>query len=67
MARHLFQRTLKQFDFAFQPSIDERQVRELASLAFVVEATNLLLRGPPGVGKDPSGGGPGRLGRVHTT
>ena len=46
-----FQRTLEQFDFAFQPSIDERQVRELASLAFVVEATNLLLLGPPGVGK----------------
>ena len=28
-----FQRTLEQFDFTFQPSIDERQVKELASLA----------------------------------
>lgn len=46
-----FHRTLEQFDFSFQPSIDERQVRELASLAFVAEATNLLLLGPPGVGK----------------
>ena len=46
-----FQRTLEQFDFAFQPSIDQRQVRELANLAFAAEAANILLRGPPGVGK----------------
>jgi len=46
-----FQRTLEQFDFSFQPSIDERQVKELASLAFVAEADNLVLLGPPGVGK----------------
>ena len=51
MAHFPFQRTLEQFDFAFQPSIDERQVKELASLAFVSEATNILLLGPPGVGK----------------
>ena len=51
MAHLPFRRTLEQFDFAFQPSIDERQVRELSSLAFVAEATNLLLLGPPGVGK----------------
>ena len=30
MAHLPFQRTLDQFDFAFQPSIDERQVKELA-------------------------------------
>ena len=46
-----FPRTLEQFDFAFQPSIDERLVKELANLAFVAEATNVLLLGPPGVGK----------------
>ena len=51
MAHLPFRRTLEQFDFAFQPSIDERQVKELASLAFVAEASNLLLLGPPGVGK----------------
>ena len=51
MAHFPFQRTLEQFDFAFQPSIDERQVKELAGLAFVAEATNILLLGPPGVGK----------------
>ena len=51
LAKLPFHRTLEQFDFAFQPSIDERQVKELATLAFVSEATNLLLLGPPGVGK----------------
>ena len=51
MAHLPFQRTLDQFNFSFQPSIDERQVKELASLAFVTEATNILLLGPPGVGK----------------
>ena len=49
MAHFPFQRTLEQFDF--QPSIDERQVKELTGLAFVAEASNILLLGPPGVGK----------------
>src|SRR5947209_20528742 len=30
-----YQRTLTQFDFAFQPSVDERQIRELATLRFI--------------------------------
>ena len=51
MAHLPFHKTLEQFDFSFQPSIDERQVKELASLAFVAEASNLLLLGPPGVSK----------------
>jgi DNA replication protein DnaC len=46
-----FQRTLDQFDFRFQPSIDKRQVRELATLSFISEAANVLFLGPPGVGK----------------
>ncbi len=44
-------KTLDRFDFAFQPSIDERQVRELATLRFVSQGENLLLLGPPGTGK----------------
>ena len=51
MAHLPFRRTLEQFDFGFQPSVDERLVKELANLAFVAEATNVLLLGPPGVGK----------------
>jgi len=46
-----FQRTLDQFDFSFQPSIDQRQVRELATMAFAHDAANVILLGPPGVGK----------------
>lgn len=44
-------KTLEDFDFAFQPSINERQIRELATLRFVASGENLLLLGPPGVGK----------------
>ena len=51
MAHFPFQRTLEQFAFAFQPSIGERQVKEPANLAFVAEAANILLLGPPGSGK----------------
>jgi DNA replication protein DnaC len=46
-----FLKTFDQFDFAFQPSIDERQVRELRTLRFVHDASNVILLGPPGVGK----------------
>jgi len=44
-------RTLEEFDFKFQPSIDQKLVRELATGRFVVGAENVLLFGPPGVGK----------------
>ena len=44
-------KTFEQFDFGFQPSIDERQVRELQTLRFVHEASNAIFLGPPGVGK----------------
>ena len=47
-----FHRTLEEFDFGFQPSIDESQVRELAR-TFVSQAANLVLLGPPGVGLKP--------------
>ncbi|MGH8297394.1 MAG: ATP-binding protein, partial [Steroidobacteraceae bacterium] len=50
-ARLPWVKTLEQFDFAFQPSLDRKVVRELASAAFVERAENVLLLGPPGVGK----------------
>ena len=50
-ARFPWVKTLEQFDFGFQPSLDRRQVRELAGLAFVERAHNVILLGPPGVGK----------------
>jgi DNA replication protein DnaC len=46
-----FVKTFEQFDFTFQPSIDERQIRELRTLRFVHEASNVIFLGPPGVGK----------------
>lgn len=45
-----FRKTLAEFDFSFQPSIDER-IKELATLRFVQEKANLIFLGPPGVGK----------------
>lgn len=44
-------KTFEQFDFSFQPSIDERQIRELRTLRFIHEASNVILLEPPGVGK----------------
>src|SRR5262245_46526108 len=44
-------KTFDQFDFSFQPSVDERQIRELRTLRFVHEASNVIFLGPPGVGK----------------
>ena len=42
---------ISDFDFDAQPSIDRKLVRELATLRFLDDATNVLLIGPPGVGK----------------
>jgi DNA replication protein DnaC len=50
-ARLPWLKTLEQFDFEFQPSLDRRQVRELAGMSFVERAHNVIVLGPPGVGK----------------
>jgi DNA replication protein DnaC len=44
-------RDLDGFDFTAQPSIDPRQIRELAACRWVAHGEALLLLGPPGVGK----------------
>jgi DNA replication protein DnaC len=44
-------KTLEACDFAFQPSLSERLLWELADLSFVQTATNILFLGPPGTGK----------------
>ncbi len=51
LARFPWLKTLDQFDFDFQPSLDRRQVRELAGMSFVERAHNVVVLGPPGVGK----------------
>lgn len=50
-ARFPWAKTIDQFDFDFQPSLDKRQFQELAGLSFVERANNVLFLGPPGVGK----------------
>ena len=42
---------LEEFDFSFQPQIDEKKIRELASLQFLDKHENIIFLGPPGVGK----------------
>ena len=42
---------LEDFDFDAQPSIDPQLVARLATLRFLEDGTNVLLLGPPGVGK----------------
>lgn len=51
LAHFPFLKTLEEFDFAFQPSINDRQIRELATMRFIANGENVLLLGPPGVGK----------------
>lgn len=50
-ARLPFHKTMEQFDFAAQPSIDEKRIRQLSTLTFIEECTTVALLGPPGVGK----------------
>ena len=44
-------KTLAQFDFTFQPSIKREQIESLHELGFLDRAENVILLGPPGVGK----------------
>lgn len=51
LAHFPFQKALTTFDFSFQPSVDERLIKELAGLSFIHETANIVLLGPPGTGK----------------
>jgi len=44
-------KTMSDFDFSFQPSIDKRQIDELCTMRFLENAENIVFLGPPGVGK----------------
>lgn len=44
-------RTLEDFDFSFNPSIQRKQIFDLASCRFIREQRDVLFIGPPGVGK----------------
>ena len=51
MARFPFVKPLETFDFAYQPSIDAKLVQQLASCHFIEHGDNVIVLGPPGVGK----------------
>ena len=45
------EKRLVDFDFGFQPSLDKGIINDIASLKFIHNAENVVLLGPPGVGK----------------
>ena len=60
MARFPLNRNLEDYDFTLQPSLDRRLITELETGRYLANATNVLLLGPPGVGKTHLGIGLGR-------
>jgi DNA replication protein DnaC len=51
LAHFPFVKTLDAFDFGYQPSLDKKQVHSLASCHFIEHGENIVILGPPGVGK----------------
>ncbi|MFM1799875.1 MAG: putative Insertion sequence ATP-binding protein [Cyanobacteriota bacterium] len=51
IAHFPFVRTLEGFEFEAQPSIDPGKIRDLATCRWVANGDNMVLLGPPGVGK----------------
>jgi hypothetical protein len=47
-------KTLKQFDFAFQPSVPREQIESLHELGFVKRRENVIFLGPPRRRQNPS-------------
>lgn len=50
-AKFPFHKTIDDFDFEFQPSVDRKLVEDLATLRFIDENRPLLFLGQPGCGK----------------
>lgn len=51
LARFPYLKTLESFDFKFQPSIDQKRIKELGLCHFIEHGENVIFLGPPGVGK----------------
>jgi DNA replication protein DnaC len=51
MGRFPFVKPLETFDFSYQPSVDRKQLQQLASCHFIEHGDNVIILGPPGVGK----------------
>jgi DNA replication protein DnaC len=65
IAKFPFVRSLDDFDYEAQPSIDEKLVRELSLCRWVANGDATLLLGPPGVGKTHLAVGLGRKAIEH--
>ncbi len=50
-AKFPWKKTLEEFNFSFQPSVDEEKILKLQDLSFIDKKENIFLLGPPGVGK----------------
>jgi len=50
-AQFPYWKTIEDFEFSFNPAINKQQIKQLASAAFIAQNENVLLIGPPGVGK----------------
>ena len=46
-----FVKELKDYDFSFQPTVNEQELKELATLGFLEKHENIVFLGPSGVGK----------------
>jgi len=51
IANFPYERTIQDFDFDYQPSINKREILDLATLRFIEQKQNILFIGSPGVGK----------------
>lgn len=51
IAHFPYVRTLEAFEYDAQPSLDPKQIRELAASRWIGNGDSVLLLGPPGVGK----------------
>jgi len=51
LARFPFVKSLEAFDFGYQPSLDKKQIQTLASCHYIEHGENIVVLGPPGVGK----------------
>lgn len=68
LAQFPFVRELDGFDYEAQPSLDQEQIRELATCRWIAHGDTVLFLGPPGTGKThwPSAWAARRSARITT-